>query len=399
MKSESKSAAGQLILAFAVALIAVAAPHAQAQTFSVVHNFTGGTGGGVPFNGLTAYGNILYGTTGVGGISNYGVVFKLNASGVETVLHNFAGGSDGATPQGQLVRGKANTFYGTTTAGGAFGAGTVFEFTGKQETVLYSFAGGKDGADPVAGLTLDAAGNLYGTTSQGGSNGNGTVFELIAPKTKGGQWTKSILYSFGTGTDGSVPVGGVTFDSAGKLYGTTSLGGEYGCGTVFQLTSGANWTESILYNFQNAADGSVPYAGLIADKSGNFYGAASQGGAGGDNGGGTIFKLTPSNGVWTFSIIYSLPGWGISGTFRNIVLDSYGNLYGTTHCDGSYNAGTVYQLTPSGGTWTYNLLYDFTGASDGQYSVSNLVISQNKLYGTTLYGGTNGNGVVYEVAP
>ena len=396
MKSESKFAASQLFLAFVVGLVAVAAPEVQAQTFSVVHNFTGGTGGGIPFNGLTAYGKILYGTASVGGTSNYGVVFKLNANGAETVLHTFTGGTDGATPQGQLVRGKANTFYGTTTAGGAFGAGTVFEFTGKKETVLYSFAGGKDGADPVAGLTLDAAGNLYGTTSQGGANGNGTVFELISPKTKGGQWTESILYSFGTGTDGSVPVGGVSFDTAGNLYGTNSEGGANGYGTVFQLVPGSTWKENILHSFQNGNDGSVPYAGLISDKAGNFYGAATQGGSGG---GGTIFELSPSKGNWTFIVLYSVPGWGISGSFRNVVLDTAGNLYGTTHCDGSYNSGTVYQLTPSGGTWTYNLLYTFTGGSDGQYSVSNLVISQNKLYGTTLYGGANGNGVVYEVAP
>ena len=397
MKPESISAAGKLMLAFAfvLGLVAVATPRAHAQTFSVVHNFTGGNDGGVPFNGFTANGKIFYGTTSAGGTSNYGVVFKLNASHVETVLHNFAGGTDGATPQGQLIRDKAN-LYGTTIAGGASGAGTVFVVTGDKESVLYSFAGGTDGAVPEAGLTLDAAGNLYGTTSQGGANGNGTVFKLAAPKTKGGTWTESVVYSFGTGTDGATPVGGVSFDSAGNLYGTTSAGGAYGFGTVFQLVPGASWTENILYNFQNANDGAVPYAGLISDKKGNFYGAATEGGS---NGGGTIFELTPVNGNWTFTVLYSLPGWGISGTFRNVVLDSSGNLYGTTHCDGDYNSGTVYELTPSGDSWTYTLLYTFTGSTDGLYSVSDLVLSQKKLYGTTLYGGANGNGVVYEVTP
>jgi uncharacterized repeat protein (TIGR03803 family) len=393
MQSELISATGKIMLAFAFMLGLVAVPGAHAQTFNVIHNFTGGNDGGVPMNGLILDG-LFYGTTSVGGTSNYGVAFRFNyVTGVETVLHNFAGGADGATPQGELIRNGAY-FYGTTTSGGASGAGTVFQITGKKETVLYSFAGGTDGAAPEAGLVLDAAGNLYGTTTQGGSSGNGTVFKLAAPATKGGKWTESVLYSFGTGTDGTVPVGGLSFDSAGNLYGTTSSGGAYGYGTVFQLVAGTGWTENILHNFQNEEDGSVPYAGLIVDKSGNFYGAATQGGA---NEGGTIFELTAANGNWTFNVLYSLPGWGISGTFRNVVLDAAGNLYGTTHCDGSYSAGTVYQLARSGSTWKYNLLYTFTGGADGLYSVSNLIVRGKKLYGTTLYGGANGDGVVYEI--
>jgi uncharacterized repeat protein (TIGR03803 family) len=377
----------------------------------VVHNFTGGNDGGVPFNGFTVAESgggsshisaplpgrtTFYGTASSGGASNYGIVFSMNTSGEETVLHNFSGGTDGATPYGNLAIDKSGNLYGTTTAGGASGVGTVFEVSGSTETVLYSFSGGTDGADPVAGLIQDGTGNLYGTTSQGGANGNGTVFELAAPKTKGDNWTESVLYSFGTGSDGSDPVGGLSFDSSGNLYGTTSAGGAYGFGTVFQLVPGASWTENILYNFQNANDGAVPYAGLVSDKAGNFYGAATEGGA---NGGGTVFELTSSKGNWTFNVLYSEPGWGISGSFRNVVLDASGNLYATTHCDGAYNSGTVYELTPSGGTWTYTLLYTFTGGTDGLYSVSNLVLNQGKLYGTTLYGGANGNGVVYEVTP
>jgi len=415
MKPVSISATGKLMLAIAVVfgLVALTTPSAQAQTFSVVHNFAGGNGG-VPFNGLTVGagggggspvsvqgpGKVaqagFYGTTSSGGADGYGVVFSLSTSGTENILHSFAGGKDGAAPYGFLIIDKNGNLYGTTTAGGASGTGTVFEVTGQTETVLYSFAGGKDGATPEAGLVVDSAGNLYGTTSQGGSNGNGTVFELAAPKTQGSPWTESVLYSFGTGTDGSVPVGGVSFDATGNLYGTTSQGGAYGYGTVFQIVAGTPWTENILHNFQNGDDGSVPYAGLVSDKSGNFYGAGTQGGSGG---GGTVFELTPSNGTWNFNVLYSVSGWGISGSFRNVVLDTAGNIYGTTHCDGDYSAGTVYELTPSGGTWTYNQLYTFTGGNDGQYSVSNLVFSQNKLYGTTLYGGSNGSGVVYEVTP
>src|SRR5580658_4525900 len=192
-----------LVGAFVLGIVAMTTA-AHAQTFSVVHNFSGGSDGGVPYNGFIMKGKMFYGTASVGGSSNNGVIFKMNAKGGETVLHNFAGGTDGANPEGELIQDKSGHFYGTTTAGGAAGAGTVFKLTGKKETVLYSFAGGTDGAVPVAGLTMDASGNLYGTTSAGGANGNGTVFELTAPKKKTGQWTQTVLYSFGTGTDGSV---------------------------------------------------------------------------------------------------------------------------------------------------------------------------------------------------
>jgi uncharacterized repeat protein (TIGR03803 family) len=375
----------------------VATTRTQAQTFKVVHNFTGGHDGADPLNGfiVDAKGN-LYGTASSGGTFDSGVVFKITSKGAETVLHEFKGGKDGSSPQGFLIQDGAGNIYGTTGAGGVYGAGTVFEVSSlKVETVLYSFAGHGDGATPVAGLAIDAAGNLYGTTSAGGSSGNGTVFKLSPQQS--GSWTESVLYSFGIGTDGAIPVGGVTLDASGNLYGTTSAGGAVGLGTVFQLRPGTPWTENKLHDFLNADDGAVPYAGLISDQSGNFYGAATEGGI---NGGGTIFELAPADGNWNFTVVYSVPGWGISGSFRNVVLDpSTGNFYGTTHCDGDHNSGTVYRLTPSGGAWDYTLLYTFTGGYDGLYSFSNLVLSQGKLYGTTKYGGDRNNGVIFEVTP
>ena len=397
-KPESVAAATKLLFAFALALVLIASPCAQAETFKVVHDFTGGRDGANPVNGFVvdAAGN-LYGTASSGGLYGNGVALKINTQHVETVLYAFKGGQDGSGPQGFLIFDTAGSLYGTTTAGGAYGAGTVFKIVGTTESVLYSFGRQNDGASPVAGLAFDTAENLYGTTSAGGSSGNGTVFELSPPSQTGGNWTESVLYSFGTGADGATPVGGVSFDASGNLYGTTSAGGAYTLGTVFQLTPGAPWTENKLHDFQNADDGAVPYAGLIADQSGNFYGAATEGGK---NGGGTIFELTPANGNWNFTAIYSVPGWGISGSFRNVVFDpSSGNLYGTTHCDGEYNSGTVYKLTPSGRSWDYNLLYNFKGDHDGLYSFSNLVLNQGKLYGTTKYGGTKGNGVIFEVTP
>jgi len=384
-------------LATAVGIAATGLSGAEAQTLSVVHNFTGGSDGGNPVNGfLMTSKEALYGTASSGGDSGMGVVFKVNGRGDETVLHSFAGGADGATPNGSVVADARNALYGTTTAGGASGMGTVFRVRGTTETVLYSFAGGADGADPQAGLVMDAAGNLYGTTAGGGPAGNGTVFELSPPTERHGQWSETVLYSFGTGSDGATPVAGVTLDASGNLYGTTSAGGDSGYGTVFQLTPGTGWTETILHNFENADDGATPYAGLIADAAGNLYGAATDGGA---NGGGTVFELTPSGGSWTFSVLAGIPGWGISGTFRNLMFDASGNIYGTTHCDGANSAGTIYELTPSNGSWTYNLLYTFTGGSDGLYSISNLVMRRGKLYGTTIQGGANGAGVIYALTP
>ena len=399
MQRESRLTAGNLVLVLtsAAGLVAATVDAAHAQTLNVVHNFTGGSDGGNPVNGFTMSSKgVLFGTASYGGASNLGVVFRLSGNSAETVLHSFAGGADGAVPNGAMVEGKNGALYGTTTAGGTSGQGTVFRLKGKKETVLYSFAGGTDGADPQAGLVMDAKGNLYGTTTAGGSAGNGTVFELVAPTTRKGQWTETVLYSFGTGADGAAPIGSVIFDAAGNLYGTTSLGGAYGYGTVFQLAPGTGWTENTLHSFQNANDGGTPYAGLISDAAGNLYGAATQGGA---NGGGTVFELAPSGGGWTFSVLASQPGWGISGTFRDLLFDTSGNIYGTTHCDGDNSAGTIYELVPSGGTWNYNLLYTFTGGSDGLYSISNLVMKQGKLYGTTIDGGADGAGVVYLLTP
>ena len=367
----------------------------QAQSFSVIHNFTGGTDGGNPLNGLVmGLGAYMYGTTSAGGAYGNGTVFRLSPTGVLTTIYAFRGGADGSSPQSFMIQDSQGLLYGTTSGGGAYGGGTVFRIANNSKTTLHSFGSGTDGSVPLAGLMLDHAGDLYGTTSAGGANGNGTVFMLSL---SGILWRESVLYSFGTGSDGTVPYAGVTLDSAGDLLGTTSAGGTGGYGTIFELNKAHGWAESIVYNFQNQNDGGVPYAGLIADGQGNFYGAATEGG---NQGGGSIFELTPAGSGWNFTAIDSLAGWGISGTFRNLMLSSSGTLYATTHCDGQDSAGTVYQLVPSGGgNWTYSLLYSFTGGTDGLYSYSNLVTFANRLYGTTNQGGAYGYGVVFEVYP
>ena len=284
------------LLVFAIAFtVASLAVHSQAQTFKVLYNFTNGDDGANPLDGFVMdKSGYLYGTTSAGGSSGAGTVFKITETGKFTPLYSFKGGTDGASPQASLLREASGVLYGTTSSGGAYGNGTIFRVTPKGvETVLYSFKGGTaDGANPQAGLVVDAAGNFYGTTFAGGASGLGTVFK-VTPK---GQET--VLHSFGS--LGTNPVAGVTFDAAGNLYGTTSTGGLDGNGTVFELAAQSEWAETTLHDFTLGTDGGVPYAGLVFDGSGNIYGATTDGGASGSDGGGTVFEFTPGEGGWTF---------------------------------------------------------------------------------------------------
>ena len=221
------------------------------------------------------------------------------ATAQEKVLHNFNNnGTDGVSPQAGLIVDGAGNLYGTTSGGGTYNIGTVFELSptadgGWMEKVLHNFNyNGTDGYFPSASLIFDKAGNLYSTTSYGGTYGYGTVFEL-SPK-KGGDWTEKVLYSFDkNGTDGYGPGGGLIFDKAGNLYGTTFGGGTYDLGTAFELslTGNGGWTEWVLHSFNdNGTDGYSLMAGLIFDKAGNLYGTTDRGGAYNE---GTVFKLTP----------------------------------------------------------------------------------------------------------
>ena len=197
---------------------------------TVLYNFTGGTDGGKP-NGIIRLPNgDLIGTAATGGTSGYGVVFELNTLGQESVLHNFTGGIDGAGPSSGVIGDSAGNLYGTTLNGGAAGFGIVFKLdTAGKETVLHSFAGGSDGAKPCGELVRDAAGNFYGATVQGGASNAGVIF------TVGPTGEESVLYTFTGGADGGNPLGGVIRDSAGNLYGTASTGGLNLWGAIFEL--------------------------------------------------------------------------------------------------------------------------------------------------------------------
>ena len=416
----ARTAAAALAMAILLALIIIATPAAQAQTYQVIHSFQGADGSN-PYAGLTmdAAGN-FYGTTSGGGpgCNPYfcGTVFKMshNGSGWRlTTLYGFTSSPDGARPFAEVVFGTDGSLYGTTFAGGvATGCspytmcGTVFKVRPPAtpprsildpwtETVLYRFASrALDAFEPNGPLVSDQAGNMYGTTTYGGAYGYGAVYEL-APSAGG--WTETILHNFSGGSDGRWPYGALIFDHAGNLYGTTWQGGVLPYGTVYELMpSESGWTKKVLYNFTGGSDGLQPSAGLIFDQYGNLYGTTS---AGGNLGGGTVFELTPSNRDWVFTLLYSFPGseWGPD---NSLTMDAAGNLYGTTVMDGAFGYGNVFRLTPGSGGWTYASLCDFTGGSDGGWPISNVNFdTKGNLYGTTYLGGDYDGGTVWEITP
>ena len=271
--------------------------------------------------------------------------------------------------------------------------------------VLHNLEIGMGGSNSMAGLTMDRGGNLYGTTN----GGNGTVFRLSP---KNGGWIFTTLYEFQGGQDGSGPTAPVTIGPDGAVYGTTLFGGggscvgNYGCGIIFKLTPSAStchmalcpWTETVVYRFAQGPNGvGTPWGTVSFDAAGNMYGQAFNGGTGSS---GAIYKLAPSGGSWIFSVIYNYTGgYDGAGPTSGLTVDRAGNLYGTAFYGGAYGFGTIFELVRGGAGWTFNVLYAFQGANDGGKPFAGVVMDNaGNLYGDNQYGGVRHFGVVYQLS-
>jgi uncharacterized repeat protein (TIGR03803 family) len=337
----------------------------------------------------------------------------------EKTLYKFcsnASCTDGKDPGG-LVMDQSGNLIGVTSFGGRkgdFSNGVVFEFvpgTG-QYRVLYSFCtqparSCPDGAVPgTVNLVIDTQGNLYGTTAEGGSTDGGVVFELVR---NGSKWKEKTLYSFCSRkncADGDGPQFGLTYAGAGSgpydgtspLFGATVSGGTGSYGTVFSLKpkiGTQKWSELVLYDFcsqANCSDGSRAVTPLYIDGRGNIYGTTE---AGGNQGGGVVFELSPNGSGYTETTAYSfcsLANCADGATpAGGVVMDASGNLYGTTAVGGNQangqGVGVVFELSPGGTQWNYTDLADF-GGKDGAGPIGPLLLdSSGNLFGTTVSGG------------
>jgi len=381
----------------------------SAQTTSAVYAFTGAYSKSLPYGGLILSGGVLYGTTSGGGSGSTGTVFKINPDGSgKSVLHNFASfvngptNSDGAKPHASLLL-SGSTLYGTTSAGGSSGNGTIFSVNtdGTGFTVLYTFTGGSDGANPFSSLILSGS-TLYGTASLGGS-GYGTVFSI---STSGSGFTVLHTFTGTNGADGAYPMGGLVL-SGSTLYGTAEEGGVgqglfYDSGTVFSLsTTGTNFT--VLHTFTGGtggSDGANPVATLVLSGS-TLYGTTSIE----DNQeapAATIFKVSTSG--TGFTVLYSFTGGNDGANPTAPLVLSGSTLYGTASEGGSGDSGTVFSISTSGTGFT--VLYGFSSTSgkpggensDGANPNAGLVLSGSTLYGTAVNGGTGGTGTLFSVS-
>jgi uncharacterized repeat protein (TIGR03803 family) len=362
---------------------------------TVLFGFPGSIDGSSAVAGLTAdsVGN-LYGTTEFGGAANAGVVYKLDTTGHETVLYTFTGGAEGSNPLAGVTLDSAGNLYGTTEFGGAANAGVVYKLdTTGHETVLHSFTGSfGDGGFPAAGVILDSAGNLYGTTPTGGvaSSCCGVVYKVDTT----GHLTELYTFQGGDNADGKTPTAGVIRDSAGNLYGTTQFGGNgtYAAGVVYKVDTTGR--ETVLYNFNGDNDGGNPTAGLIRDSAGNFYGTTQGGGA---EGYGVVYKLDTGGHE---TVLWNFTGAEGGLPYAGVIRDSAGNLYGTSttaECDQKVCQGSVYKLGTNGQVME---LHGFTGGTDGGLPYGGVIRdSAGNLYGTAFQGGKQGTGVVFKITP
>jgi uncharacterized repeat protein (TIGR03803 family) len=340
-----------------------------------------------------------------------GVVFELspasNGAWTKKTIYSFKGGAaDTAIPSTDLIFDAKGNLFGATWINGNF-FGAIFELTpgaGGVWTLKILYRFDNQGYDPGTHLAFDNQGNLYGSVFET-FDLTGGVFEL-SPQSNG-TWKESLIYTFTRSNgDGLGPRGGVVLDGKGNVFGTTTSGGTSNAGTVFELSPNGSggFAETIIYNFNFQDTGASPFSPLSVDAKGNLFGSTSTGGTFNT---GAIFELSQSGGKWSETVLYSFgvspDGWRPSG----VVFDAKGNLYGTTANGGlSCNypgCGIVFKLTPqTGGSWKETIVYNFESAADGSESVAGVLVdgANGRLYGTTQYGGGRyGNGTVFEIQP
>ena len=352
----------------------------------------------------------LYGSSVQGGAFGGGTVFRVSPSGhgwKHTVLYSFTGGADGGEPYKGVTLDSEGNLYGTAVTGGGGscegGCGVAYKLTHVggtwTQSVIHTFTGGNDGSGPGAGLTLDKHGNVYGMTPTGGANGLGVIFRL-QPQASG-EWKIKVLHTF-SGDDGATGSAGRLVLRSGTLYGAATVGGANGLGTIFSLKHiPGQWQFKNLYSFKGQPDAGFPYGGLTFDAAGNLYGTTYYDGA---NDFGSVYQLSPQpDGSWTERVLYSFKGGRDGmGSISNLVFSKKGALYGTTSEGGSgCSCGTIFKLKADAlGNWTEKVVYRFTGVPDAGFAYNGMVgDAAGNLYGATVHGGTNDDGAIYKFTP
>jgi uncharacterized repeat protein (TIGR03803 family) len=380
-----------------------AAPNTYRET--VLYQFQGQPDASAPSYGVVADASgSLYGVTTYGGTANLGAVFKLTPSGstyTESIIYSFQDGSDGALPVGPLLVSKKGAIFGATQYGNSSLCGSVFRLTPSaggayREKTLYSFpCNSANGYQPNGGLITDATAALYGTTFYGGPSDNGVVFKLTP---KGIHYFETVLHRFQGSSDGAQPKSGLVEDSTGALYGTTWQGGSSNDGTVFKLEpSGSGYQENVIYAFRGGYDGQGPASSLTVDSAGNVYGTTP---TGGKHAAGIVFKLSPSRGGYGEHVLYRFDASVSSQPSGPVLENGRGVLYGLTLTGGPHNWGTLYKLAPSGQTYAYSTLFDFTSYTGGEDPSGPLIEDSNgALYGTAPLTSQSENGVVFKLKP
>ncbi len=339
-------------------------------SFGIIINSSGfALDGSVPYSGLVqGQDGFLYGTTSTGGTSNVGTVFQFSTNGTLFTLASFNGDNGAFPEEATLVEGLAGVFYGTTYQGGNSNNGTIFQVTsGGLMSNLHIF-NGPDGAGAYNGLAFGPDNNLYGTTVTGGLHNDGTVYRISL----NGTFTNVYFFD---GTHGRSPEGGVVFDANRMMYGTTTLGGAKNFGTVFQMTTNGQIT--VLHSFTNSIDGANPFNGVTLDSSGKLYGTTSAGGI--NKGHGTVFRLQPAPGLviltptpgqrWSNSVFQvtgaAASDAGVTGVFYSLN-DSGWTTASTTNSWTNWNA----TINLAAGT---NTLAVYATDADGNFSATNVV--------------------------